>query len=237
MADLTTNINQAISDFSTIKQAIIDKGVSVPDGTPTSQYGNLISTISSSKASYITDGLMYCKDTSNFDTSELVETTINDSFLSNANEMTYEIYFSYESIQDSSNKGRVIEIGYMSNSLVFGMSMNGSLVEFLIFQYSGDMWGIVDGQSGITVSPNEKHTVTCVVSDSVYLYVDGILISTFAKSYTFTGDYSKWYIKHKSSISRQDRDLNGIVYSTRIYNRGLSSDEILTNHMTDEQNY
>lgn len=31
--------------------------------------------------------------------------------------------------------------------------------------------------------------------------------------------------------------LNGIVYSTRIYNRGLSNDEILANHATDEQNY
>lgn len=47
MADLTTNINQAISDFSTIKQAIIDKGVEVPIGTPTSEYGKLIGNIQS----------------------------------------------------------------------------------------------------------------------------------------------------------------------------------------------
>ena len=45
MADLVTNINQAISDFGTIKQAIINKGVEVPNGTKTSEYGNLINSI------------------------------------------------------------------------------------------------------------------------------------------------------------------------------------------------
>lgn len=236
MADLTTNINQAISDFNSIKQAIINKGVSVPDGTPTNQYSNLISTINSSKSSYITDGLIYCKDTSDFGTSELVETTINDNFLSSANEITYEIYFSYDSFQDSSNKGRVIEIG-LTFGLLFGISMNNNQVEFFIYHYEVNNWGILNEQSGITIPPNEKHTITCVVSDSVYLYVDGILTSTFNKKYTFTSDYSKWYIKYKSAISREDRDLNGIVYSTRIYNRGLSNDEILANHAMDEQNY
>ena len=42
---LSENINQAISDFNGIKQAIIDKGVSVPSGTPTSQYGDKIGEI------------------------------------------------------------------------------------------------------------------------------------------------------------------------------------------------
>ena len=236
MADLTTNINQAISDFNSIKQAIINKGVSVPDGTPTNQYSNLISTINSSKSSYITDGLIYCKDTSDFGTSELVETTINDNFLSSANEITYEIYFSYDSFQDSSNKAKVIEISSESD-LFFGISMNNNQAEFFIYHYSYNNWSILNEQSGITILPNEKHTITCVVSDSVYLYVDGILTSTFNKKYTFTSDYSKWYIKCKSAISCEDRDLNGIVYSTRIYNRGLSNDEILANHATDEQNY
>lgn len=46
MNDLTTNINQAVSDFNDIKQAIINKGVTVPQGTHTSQYAGLISSIS-----------------------------------------------------------------------------------------------------------------------------------------------------------------------------------------------
>ena len=42
---LSENINQAISDFGSIKQAIIEKGVEVPSGTPTSQYGAKIGEI------------------------------------------------------------------------------------------------------------------------------------------------------------------------------------------------
>lgn len=36
---ISENINQAISDFKGIKQAIIDKGVEIHKGTPTSEYG------------------------------------------------------------------------------------------------------------------------------------------------------------------------------------------------------
>ena len=44
---LSENITQAISDFDGIKQAIIDKGVEIPTGTPTSQYGTKIGEIQS----------------------------------------------------------------------------------------------------------------------------------------------------------------------------------------------
>ena len=44
---LSENINQAISDFGNIKQAIINKGVDIPSGTPTSQYGTKIGEIQS----------------------------------------------------------------------------------------------------------------------------------------------------------------------------------------------
>lgn len=44
---LTQNINQAISDFNGVRQAIIEKGVEIPSGTPTSQYSAKISEIQS----------------------------------------------------------------------------------------------------------------------------------------------------------------------------------------------
>lgn len=46
MATLEENINQAIADFDDIEAAITEKGVEVPEGTGTSQYGNLIRSIS-----------------------------------------------------------------------------------------------------------------------------------------------------------------------------------------------
>ena len=46
MANIEDVVNQAIADFDDIESAIIEKGVDVPDGTDTSEYGNLIRNIS-----------------------------------------------------------------------------------------------------------------------------------------------------------------------------------------------
>lgn len=45
MATITQNIQQAISDFGNIKNAIIDRGIEVPAGTPTKNYPSLIRSI------------------------------------------------------------------------------------------------------------------------------------------------------------------------------------------------
>lgn len=44
---ITENVNQAVQDFDNIKQAIINKGIEVPNGTPTSEYADKIGTIKS----------------------------------------------------------------------------------------------------------------------------------------------------------------------------------------------
>ena len=47
MATLAQNIQRAINDFNSIENAIVQKGVPVPDGTPTSEYGEKILSIES----------------------------------------------------------------------------------------------------------------------------------------------------------------------------------------------
>ena len=42
MRTLEENVKQAIADFDGIKAAIEEKGMEVPDGTDTNQYGNKI---------------------------------------------------------------------------------------------------------------------------------------------------------------------------------------------------
>ena len=42
---ITENVNQAVQDFDNIKQARIDKGIEIPNGTPTSEYADKIGTI------------------------------------------------------------------------------------------------------------------------------------------------------------------------------------------------
>ena len=55
---LSENVNQAISDFGAIKQAIVDKGVDVPTGTPTSQYGAKIGEIQTGGGTTPTKGFL-----------------------------------------------------------------------------------------------------------------------------------------------------------------------------------
>lgn len=59
---ITENVNQAINDFGNIKQAIIDKGIEVPNGTPTSEYADKIGTIKSGglDTSEVTDFSNFC---------------------------------------------------------------------------------------------------------------------------------------------------------------------------------
>lgn len=45
MGSIISNINQVSSDFRTIKEKIIEKGVTVPDGTPTSDYADKIDAV------------------------------------------------------------------------------------------------------------------------------------------------------------------------------------------------
>lgn len=45
MANLLTNINQVCSDLTDIKNAIIDSGIEIPNGTPSSEYANKVSEV------------------------------------------------------------------------------------------------------------------------------------------------------------------------------------------------
>lgn len=61
---ISENINQAISDFKGIKQALIYKGVEIPKGTPTSEYGAKIEEIQGGglDTSRITNFYQFCQN-------------------------------------------------------------------------------------------------------------------------------------------------------------------------------
>lgn len=79
---LNENINQAINDFKGVKQAIIDKGVEIPSGTPTSEYGTKISEIQSggSGGLEITDFSYFCYSGARMDVLERFDTSKSTSF-------------------------------------------------------------------------------------------------------------------------------------------------------------
>ena len=87
---ISENINQAISDFKGIRQALIDKGAKIPQGTPTSEYDEIIDgmTVGGLDTSGITDFYNFCcRDRLN-DQLDKLDTSNGTSF----NGMFYQCY-------------------------------------------------------------------------------------------------------------------------------------------------
>ena len=84
---ITENVNQAVQDFDNIKKAIIDKGIEVPNGTPTSEYADKIGTIKSNglDTSTVTDFSYFGKN-NRFGTGEIL-TGLNTKSGTNFNGM------------------------------------------------------------------------------------------------------------------------------------------------------
>ena len=84
---ITENVNQAVQDFDNIKQAIIDKGIEIPNGTPTSEYADKIGTIKSNglDTSTVTDFSYFGKN-NRFGTGEIL-TGLNTKSGTNFNGM------------------------------------------------------------------------------------------------------------------------------------------------------
>lgn len=52
MATLEENVMQAIADFDDIKAAFVERGIEVPNGTDTKEYGNIVRAIPDTEAAY-----------------------------------------------------------------------------------------------------------------------------------------------------------------------------------------
>ena len=83
MANLQENIERAISDFDTIKAAIKENGVDVPDGTATQSYGKLVNDVK--------DKAFAAGKKSEYDTFwDIVQTTGRNSFIYMFNNWAWE---------------------------------------------------------------------------------------------------------------------------------------------------
>ena len=62
MADLQTNINQARADFNAIREKIIEKGVDMPNGTPTASYAEKVEQVYDAGFETSEEGIAYLND-------------------------------------------------------------------------------------------------------------------------------------------------------------------------------
>lgn len=100
-------------------------------------------------------------------------------------------------------------------------------------------WALYDGGVNPYIISNAVPTtswahitgVRDVVADTLYLYVNGVLDSTLNDTTTTIPVYSAFTIGGQvSQPSGQNRLYNGSIATTQIYNRALSSTEVLQNY-------
>lgn len=210
MSDLITNVNQVASDFNNIKQAIINKGVEVPQGTPTSEYGELINNISSSGSSVLphSEGLAayfdYSKNVSETGWTDIVgETTINAEFFLSEDFISTEQTSQNPTIQ-------LIPNNPYTFYAIFKQNINNSAWSGILTNQTNS-FGIFANQNKIAVyDPSTREGYTTDVSALNYhicaitfynglgsLYVDGVLkftrtninLANLPYYITYIGDY------------------------------------------------
>ncbi|MDE5576186.1 MAG: LamG domain-containing protein [Oscillospiraceae bacterium] len=182
--------------------------------------------------SHITDGLVYQTGMGykgNFDFS-------TDIILSKP--VTVEFCGVYTNIPSTDKKGRWFEIDYhFSNLAAFMASQNNDFLEIFYEGYVNGLndW-ILDGETGITIAPNEYATISAVHTEtSLLLYKNGM----FVKAFNATKKYEQFDMRSiyiMCAPSTNSRDLNGSV-NLRIYNRKLTDSEILHNANVDKSMY
>ena len=108
---LSENINQAISDLNGVKQALIDKGVEIPSGTKTSEYGAKIGEIQSGGGGEIEKGFVPTETNENgFVTKGILKgMTEVPSYLFNNKNESEDCYSTY--LQDISFEKPITSIG------------------------------------------------------------------------------------------------------------------------------
>lgn len=147
--------------------------------------------------------------------------------------LTVEFCGVYTNIPSTDKKGRWFEV-VKSRQISFSASQNNDILEIY---YDGWNDWILDGETGITIAPNEYATISAIITDtSLLLYKNGIFVKTFDAT-RYLQQLSVESISFMYSELRYDRALDGNVKSLRIYNRKLTDSEILHNANVDKSIY
>jgi hypothetical protein len=211
ITDTNDNLIQAGTDLTTINNDL-----------------NTIKTdLNKSISSYAKDGLVFQLFTDIGDNTS-VEFPANVITMSTA--MTFEIYTKWTEVPSNINKGRLCEFTNSTDTTtLLAMSLNNTNLEVTVNNTL-----ITNSNTNITIPVNTKHTITIILSDKTYFYLDGVYAGQ--SDTVFSSNEYFAYFKNRFSIE-SDRIVNGTNYNVRIYNRALTSDEIVTNHNADVDRY
>ena len=111
--------------------------------------------------------------------------------------------------------------------------------QFLDFEVWGDSGRSFNGDGinftgpasiGSSIQSNNIHSYSLSCRSGIfYWYIDSNFITSYARTYSATSIYYK-LASRGGGATGGGQQWNGLIYNTRIYNRGLSATEILQNY-------
>ena len=180
------------------------------------------------------DGLVYCyaRDITG------AATASNSGYLFDvATAMTYETSFICNSIPNE--KGRIVGYKY-SNDFIYELSAITAINSYELELHIGNMWLSHDNNRNINLRGlvyGERYTVSVILNGtSADVYINGVYKDTFDELDIPTVSRCDTQL-FKYSAETSNRQTTGTVFSTRVYDRGLTAGEILGNYNTDEEVY
>lgn len=189
-------------------------------------------TSDSSMTQYIQDSLIFsCSLVNQISDNNTAIINLSD-FDIDTSELTVECCCMYTSIPID-NKGRFIDSrGANANTFAIGVTGTDGVVKI------GGLWYEPPNKdTGITnIVPNQIFTISFVkTNDTVTFYNNGRKANQYDDS-TIMNNHIVTLTLFQGA-DRNDRIINGQIYSLRIYNRALSDGEIIINYTSDAERY
>lgn len=237
MATTTDYLNKLVTQKNTLADNLVTKGVDATHDETLETLVPKVLNISGGGESEYAEGIV--KEYDDFNSLKWVEIIQhNDNSFVMTDENTIECCFNYSAVNSSSNQGRILETKDSSESLRYILNIyNG----FLEFSFNIENW-YSPTESGdyhidtYEIIPNTLYNITAVFKNAgTDIYINGVLFVSIPETIAANTMIKNLCLKASFTIS--NRDMEGRVFSLRMYNRALSENEIKHNRQTDIKRY
>ena len=233
MATTADYLNKLVTQKNNLADNLITMGVIASHDETLETLVPKVLNISGGETEYA-EGIV--KEYNDFNSLKWVEITQhNDNSFVMSDENTIECCFMYSSI-DSGNQARIFET--KDNNLRYTLNICDGFLEFSL---NANKWYSPTYSDNYHIDtyeiiPNILYNITAIFKNaSTDIYINGVLFVSIPE--TIAVDTRIKDLCFKASFTVSNRDMEGRIFSLRMYNRALSENEIEHNRQTDIKRY
>lgn len=238
MATTADYLNKLVIQKNTLADNLVVKGIDATHDETLETLVPKVLDISGGDMSKYAEGIV--KEYNDFNNLKWIkiEQHKDNSFVM-ADENTIECCFNYSALNSSSNKGRILETKNESSSFKYLLHIRDD--HYLEFSLNSEKWYSPEYSNNYhidtyEITPNTLYNITAVFKNaSTDIYINGVLFISVPETIAVNTMINKLCLKAAFSIS--NRDIEGYIFSLRMYNRALSESEILNNWTVDVERY